>query len=88
MGFDEAEIDYVNKRLKAQEMKIRLADKVVSELAAAEASAAARESCTSSDFLCRRGATRSFRCCRSEHEIGPLLIEKRGNVRATNWQSS
>jgi hypothetical protein len=53
MGFDEAEIDYANKRLKANEMKIRLADKQVSEQDAAEADAAAREACLHFKFLCR-----------------------------------
>lgn len=53
MGFNEAEIDYENKRSKANEMKHRLADKQVSEQAAAEADAAARAACLHFKFLCR-----------------------------------
>jgi hypothetical protein len=53
MGFDDAEMDCASKRSKANEMKIRLADKQVSEQDASGADAAARKACRHFKFLCR-----------------------------------
>jgi len=53
MGCDDAYMKFVNKRAEAMRMKSLFAEEKVSEEAAAEADAAAREACFLSKPLCR-----------------------------------